>query len=248
MIAIVLSRKDSGESDQIISFFTEEFGKVEALAKGVKKIVGKNSSFLETACLVDAEIIKGKAVNRVASVCLIDLFKNIRTDFTKLALCGYAVKSIEILTEQNERDKNIFNLLKSFLEFLDFEKSVYTSCLQAAFILKFFSMLGYEPELKRCVVCGIGLDAEKKNGFYASGGGVICVECAQEKINVGENFVFCEKKDVESLASILKTDWKLINGSELSKTAMECVKNFIGYRSERRIGSFEKFAELAKIS
>jgi len=40
MKAIVLHRRDFREYDQIVSFYTEEAGKREALAKGIKKNTG----------------------------------------------------------------------------------------------------------------------------------------------------------------------------------------------------------------
>jgi DNA repair protein RecO (recombination protein O) len=47
MMAIVLSRRDFRENDQMIVLYTLEKGKIEALAKGIKKTVSKNAAFLE---------------------------------------------------------------------------------------------------------------------------------------------------------------------------------------------------------
>jgi len=38
MLAIVLNRRDFREFDQIISFYSQEHGKIEALARGIKKL------------------------------------------------------------------------------------------------------------------------------------------------------------------------------------------------------------------
>ena len=38
MLSIVLARRDFKENDQIISLFTEEKGKMEVLARGLKKL------------------------------------------------------------------------------------------------------------------------------------------------------------------------------------------------------------------
>ena len=45
MYAIVLMRRDFRENDQIITFYTKDNGKVEVLARGVKKIISKNKIF-----------------------------------------------------------------------------------------------------------------------------------------------------------------------------------------------------------
>ena len=77
MLSIVLARRDFKENDQIISLFTEEKGKMEVLARGVKKIVSKNSAFLEPFFLVEAEIIPGKEVFHLGSVQPVNSFKKL---------------------------------------------------------------------------------------------------------------------------------------------------------------------------
>ena len=89
MQSIVLSRRDFRENDQVVSFYTLEQGKVEVLARGVKKILSKNAAFLEPFCFVEAEIIAGKEIMHLGSVQPINIFKNIRADFHKSLAAGY---------------------------------------------------------------------------------------------------------------------------------------------------------------
>ena len=62
MLAFVLSRRDFREYDQSISLYTLEKGRLEVLARGVKKILSKNAAHLEPFCLIEAEIIQGKEI------------------------------------------------------------------------------------------------------------------------------------------------------------------------------------------
>jgi len=62
MHSIVLSRRDLKEFDQIITLYTLEQGKIEVLAKGVKKILSKNSSSLLEGNLIEAEVIQAKEI------------------------------------------------------------------------------------------------------------------------------------------------------------------------------------------
>ena len=82
MKAIVLSRRDFRESDQIISLYTKEKGKLELLARGVKKITSKNSAHLEPFSLVDIDIAYGKEFNHLTKVQPIEYFKNIHGKVT----------------------------------------------------------------------------------------------------------------------------------------------------------------------
>ena len=46
MLAFTLQRQNFRENDQIISFYTKEAGRIEPVARGVKKIVSKNAPAL----------------------------------------------------------------------------------------------------------------------------------------------------------------------------------------------------------
>ncbi|MEK7213324.1 MAG: DNA repair protein RecO [Patescibacteria group bacterium] len=143
MLSIVLARRDFKENDQIISLFTEEKGKMEVLARGVKKIVSKNSAFLEPFFLVEAEIIPGKEVFHLGSVQPVNSFKKIRADLGKSLLASYAVKLLDKLIPTLFPERQIFKLLASWLEFLDKTKSP-GSFLLDAFVLKLFYFLGFD--------------------------------------------------------------------------------------------------------
>lgn len=143
MLAIVLSRKNLREYDQIVTLYTRERGKAEVLAKGIKKITSKNSANLEVLAVVEAETALGKEVEHLTKVQPVKIFKNIYSDFDKIWLAQYVVK----LTEENilpaETDEKIFNLLLSFLEFLDFAQKINSLNLATGFIFKFWHCLGF---------------------------------------------------------------------------------------------------------
>ena len=143
MLAIVLSRHDFRENDQIISLYTAEKGKMEVLARGVKKIISKNSAYLEPGFLVDAEIVSGKEIIHLTKAQPINLFKNIRTDLSKISTTGYLLNLLDKLLRPDDPDKRIFQLIGSFLEFLDQNGSVHPLLLDSV-LLKFFSLLGFD--------------------------------------------------------------------------------------------------------
>ncbi len=149
MLAIVLSRKNIKESDQMISLFTREQGKVEVLAKGIKKITSKNSSNLEILSLVEIEIAKGKEVDHLTKVQSVKIFKNIYDDFDKIFIANYVVKIADANILGSERDVRIFDLIVSFLEFLNSAEKINSLNLATGFIYKLWHYLGFSaPEEK----------------------------------------------------------------------------------------------------
>src|SRR3989339_835119 len=119
MLMIVLNRKNFREYDQMISFYTKEFGKLEALAKGIKKITSKQSGYLEPFSLVEAEMIYGKEINRLIKVQPIEIFKNIRQNLQKSLTVGSIVGLVDKMLRTGEEDERIFYLLKTWLEHVE---------------------------------------------------------------------------------------------------------------------------------
>ena len=95
MQTIVLSRRNIREADQIISLYSLEKGKVEVLAKGIKKITSKNSAHLEPFCFSEIEIIPGKELDHLGSTQSLNSFLNIRNNLEKKRLCDYRIKKYQ---------------------------------------------------------------------------------------------------------------------------------------------------------
>lgn len=119
MQAIVLSRRDFREYDQIVSVFTKEAGKLELLARGVKKITSKNSAHLEPFSFVEIEVAKGKEIDHLTKVHPVEYFGNIRQDLQKSFAAGYIVFLTNQLVQVGERDVALFEALKSWLYYVD---------------------------------------------------------------------------------------------------------------------------------
>lgn len=149
MLAITLVRRDLKEFDQIISFYTAEKGKIDVLAKGIKKITSKNSANLEPPSLLELEVVTGKDLDHLTKVQSVDSFKNIRSDLSKSFLAGYAVQVLNGFTLVGEKDERIFNLLLSFLNYLNSEAVPSPLDLINSYLLKLWSLFGYGEELKK---------------------------------------------------------------------------------------------------
>ncbi|MBI2437168.1 MAG: DNA repair protein RecO, partial [Candidatus Magasanikbacteria bacterium] len=99
--------------------YTQEKGKLELLARGVKKITSKNSAHLEPFSLVDIDIAYGKEIDYVTTVHIIEYFAHIRTDLHKSLASQYVVSLTDKLTRVGERDERIFAQLEKWIRYLD---------------------------------------------------------------------------------------------------------------------------------
>lgn len=133
--AIVLSKKSWRESDLLFSFYTEDFGKVEAVAIGSQKIKSKLVGHLSTLGLVEINFVQGKVFKKLTHAYLIEnlsdksdqdyLFSNlileivnrsVQVDYPQNEIWKIVVWAINEIRRSNSYDKqklivNIFNLL-----------------------------------------------------------------------------------------------------------------------------------------
>lgn len=58
--AIVLKRINYSDSDRIYTLLTSDFGKISAIAKGVRKIKSRKAGHLDLGCIVKVSLAQGK--------------------------------------------------------------------------------------------------------------------------------------------------------------------------------------------
>ncbi len=241
MQAIILHRKDFREYDEIISLYTLEAGKIDALARSVKKITSKNSAHLEPFSLVEAEIIKGQEVQHIIKSRGINIFPNIRQDIIKMSMASFVVRLYDLLIEVGERDENIFYLLQSWLEFLE-TYSEPTAKLVLGLEIKLLDRLGFTPILGDCGLNHEGLP-EDNFFFYPAGGMLLCPNCGRIKKQAGEEIVQFSRKLKDSLNILLNGRWEKISELVLSKEELnnldEAVYLFLRYHSEKKVPRFK---------
>lgn len=233
MLAFVLKRTDLKEFDQIITLFTSEKGKIEVMGKGVRKIISKNSAYLEPFFLIEAEIVEGKEFLRLTTATPIEIFKEIRADWQKSLLAGYACEVLTRLLPNNQPENKIFKLFFSYLKFLTQTKEV-NRIFGTAFIWKAFSLQGYLPALDNCVVCG---EDYNLNFFSSLNGGLLCNRCRDENLYL-QKAILLKEQDKENLKMLVRNDWLDIKISkEDEKKQEQILSDFCAYHSEKKIPS-----------
>lgn len=229
MYSFVLKRSDLREQDQIVTLYTLEKGKVDALARGVKKILSKNSAYLLPVFLIDVEVLSGKEVNHLTKAVPVFVYKNILEDLNKMSLLQTVFKWVNVLTKY-EREPKIFLLIKSWLEFLDTTDKAETA-LAYGFLGNILTHLGFAPDLTSCISC------QNKNNlvaFYPAGGGVVCKNCFLIKKQVDTKIYPLRAVDLQAMRLLFTDNWQkiLVHNTEI---ANRLVFLYGQYHSERRL-------------
>lgn len=75
-LGIILKSEPYREADRVYTIYTKRYGKIRAMAKGVRKIKSKLAGHLEPFSLTNLMIVKGKMIDKIISARLIESFGN----------------------------------------------------------------------------------------------------------------------------------------------------------------------------
>lgn len=176
--AVVLDSQDHGEADLIVTFLSRERGRATGIAKGAKRskrrFVNKLEifSFLQLTC---SEPTSGSLLF-IHDAELHASFLHLRTD-PRLYLTASVLREVLLLAmREGERDMDMFRLALWGLHGLDEGRPDLP--LLAFFLLKFYSGIGYRPELQACISCGQAVAPAGGFIFSHLGGGLVCKACS----------------------------------------------------------------------
>lgn len=194
--AIVLKKREVGETDRLYTFYTREQGKITSLAKGVRKSEAKLASALETLSLIDLMVVRTHGSGKVAGAMLEKSFPTLRQGYRDSVSVFEAVALFEQLIEPEEADPVLFHLLADFLETADTLAGKSTSdkivLLAEAFLFQVFAHLGYQLVLDRCAATGEKLAVGQPHYMSAMAGGVLSVhgsEAFSDALGISENCI-----------------------------------------------------------
>ncbi len=173
--AIVLRGRPLKEADKIITLYTKEAGKVDAVVKGVRKGSSKFGSKLEIFSYITVMLYR-KRVNELETITQvqhIDSFQGIREDIRKIALGSVILELMDKMIIAKEKEQTLFDFLLTTLYSLNKKPDF---IILYAFSLKICAFLGLKPQLQFCVKCK-GETFDRDVWFSSREGGILCAKC-----------------------------------------------------------------------
>lgn len=144
---IILHRVNYGDNDRILTVITLDVGKLNLLAKGVRKQTSKLAGSLELFSTSNLTYIVGRGeINTLISARLIKHYLNIVQDLDRSEWCYGVLKLINKNTEPNS-ESDIYQLLEATLEALN-DRSIKLELTKIWFDLRFLDVMGHKPNLE----------------------------------------------------------------------------------------------------
>ncbi|HHX08612.1 MAG TPA: DNA repair protein RecO [Chloroflexi bacterium] len=169
--AIVIKHREFGEADRILCLYTLEKGKIQAIAKGVRKPKSRKAGHLEPFTQVTLQLAKGRTWDVVTQAETMRNFQNIREDLKLTAQAAYVLELLDRFTYEEGENRLLYNLVLETLARL--ENGIAPGLAVHYYEVHLMDILGFRPQLRQCVVCGEEIQAEDQY-FSAKLGGVVC--------------------------------------------------------------------------
>jgi len=212
----VLKKENQGESNQIFTLYTENFGKLKVLGRAIRKIKSKLRAGIRVFCFSEIEFIQGKVYNTLTEAVIINSFKDVGQSLEKLRI-AYAISNLlDNLIKGAEPDRDIWGLLCDIFDKLnrweinDWKSDLTKKRSRLTIIYHYFfwnllSILGYKINLYKCSFCQKKL--VPKEIYLNLDKGLICSNCFK-KIKKGSKI---SPEIVKILRLFLRKDWPIIS-------------------------------------
>ena len=245
----IFKKSDRFEADRLFKIFTYDFGKIEILARAIRKITSKLRTGADIFYLSDIEFIQGKTYKTLTDAIVLEKFARIKKSLKKLKISHKISRVLDNLLKGEEHDENIWQLLDEVFTILN--EAGHYSMVYYFFLWNFFSILGYKPEVYKCALCQKKLMPYKLY-FSDKEGGVICHACSRNasphtfpalrfaQLNeslcskgVGARGLVKINTDVvKILRMIFKKDWKILSKIKVEPLSKKTLKDISeGYYS-----------------
>jgi DNA repair protein RecO (recombination protein O) len=174
--ALVLRTFDQGESDRVVHLYTEELGRVSAIAKGARRSRRRFPGTLELFSLVEARLVAPprSALMRLEGARIARPLDGLTQDLVRFAIACEFVELLDRLTADGESHPELFAFAEGLLDVLQGEPA--DRLLAVLVLAKTLSRLGYRPQLAACVSCGAEL-GQGVVAFSVQQGGALCPRC-----------------------------------------------------------------------
>ena len=228
--AIVLRRADYRDYDRMVTLFSPEHGRIDAIARGCRRPKSALVSAAEVFCAGQYTLNMSGDRQSITQCEIKDSYYDLRFDYERLIHGMYYLSLADAAALPEQEAPEIFTLLLKALAHLCYSQ-LPAALLTASFEMRYMPLMGYRPQMDRCVLCGAPVCGDAR--FDEERGGVVCAQCrsAAPKISNGARRIMLRAPQTDYLV-VPKLD-----GHPDWPEAARLYRPFVLRRIDRRIKS-----------
>lgn len=217
---LILKRRDFGEADRLLTLLTPQHGRINALAKGARRPVSKQTGHVEAFTVVDLLVSRGRDLFIITQAEVIQPFINLRDDLHKSAYANYVAELTTSFTfEEDTNTQRAFDLLNDTLTRLN--RGDDPRLVVRYFELHLLDDAGFRPELSHCVFTHEDITPQDQFFSYVEGGVVspIASKYAQGLVAISVNLLkllrHMQRSEYEQVQSLKIDDYLWLEAERL---------------------------------
>ena len=172
--AIVLRQRPLVDADKVCVLFTPLHGRIEAVAKGVRRTRSHLAGHVEPLTRSRFLLAKARSLDIITQAETIDAFPALHDDLDRLSRGLYAAELVDRFTDSAGDVAGLYRLLLDTLHRVETADS--PDLPLRWFEMRLLDDQGYRPQLQHCVRCEAPLRPDG-NAFSVPAGGVVCPDC-----------------------------------------------------------------------
>ena len=213
------------DSDAILTLFSKKMSKVTVYAKNVRKM-NHNSRAVSQSFAYGNFVLRtqGKMLQLSSFECK-ENFYFLTEDIDKTFLAYYFVELSEKLLVENQTNHRLLQaLLDSLYALKDIEKY---ELVKLYFECKALRFCGYQPQVSKCLKCGIIRDNSIPFYFQVEDGGVYCYHCKSE--TEGHNIFYTQYDNTtyQLLDFMMRESLQQVMQAEISSVILKELDRFV---------------------
>ena len=232
--AIIIKKTKLGEADRILSLYTPHLGKIQAVAKGIRRPRSKLAGHLELLTHSLVSLARGRNLDTITGSQTINSFLMLKSDLWLTSYALYATELTNQFTADHVENYPLFQLLLETMEQLC--RASNKELVLRYFELHLLDKVGYRPQLRECLSCHLPL-TPTINLFSPGAGGMLCPDCQASQpvtyplsVNAQKVFRLLQSSDYNT-TNRLKID------PELSRELENVMSDYLKYLLEREVKS-----------
>lgn len=174
---LVITERQVGESDRLVTVLTREEGVLRAFARKAKLLKSSKLSATQLFCYSRFSIYKGREKYMIDDAQPIEVFFDLRRDIGRLSLAQYFCELAGVLAPQEAAAGDFLRLLLNAMHFLAADSRPQL-LLKAIVEMRMLSLAGYMPNLVCCAECAC-YEAEEMY-FLPRSGKLLCGNCNRQ--------------------------------------------------------------------
>lgn len=210
----VFKKSDRSEADRTFSILTEDYGRLEVVGRAIRKINSKLRYGIDRFYFSEIEFIQGKNNKTLTDAFAIKKFKSSENDLNGDKIACKISEILDKVIRGQEKDKELFNLLYEVFEKLGHKDELLgkEKLIYYYFLWNFLSILGYCPQVQKCISCSV--KPEPVNLYFSNkDGGIICRKC----LNNHNDAKQISADFIKIIRLILSKDWQILTKVKMDK-------------------------------